>query len=293
MPGPLTLVVQPDPEAPSARLGEWLAEAGLELDVRDLAASDPLPPDLSGHRALIVLGGGEGVGDVPPPRWLDGVCELIRGAVAAEVPLLGVCLGAQVMAVALGGSVGRNPDGPEIGAGLVAKRAVASSDPLFGELPITPDVVQWHVDAVTRLPPGAQLLASSPACSVQAFRAGRLAWGVQFHIETTPAIVRAWARADAHLLTAYDVDAVLRQVEAIDADLVEVWRPFAVRFADVVTDPASVRPPRGVATTTAEPITDPGAIRAALAAELAASRAPGPHPLPQPSVRATDPEPRE
>ena len=62
---------------------------------------------------------------------------------------------------------------------------------------ITPDVLQWHFDAITALPPGAVTVASSPGCDVQAFRLGRLAWGIQFHIETTPAIVRSWATTDA------------------------------------------------------------------------------------------------
>jgi GMP synthase-like glutamine amidotransferase len=272
------LVLQPDPSDPPARLGDWLTAAGLTLDVRDLPGGAALPADLSGHSGVLVLGGSMGAQDDADHPWLADVRALLARAVQDELPTLGVCLGGQLLAVATGGRVERNPEGPEIGMQLVAKRAVAATDPLFRSLPITPDVLQWHVDAVTVLPPGAQQLASSPACENQAFRLGRLAWGLQFHIETTPEIVRDWAAQDRDL----DEDALERVVaraEALDADLAEAWQPFAEAFAAIVEDPSSVRASRGVPTTTAAPITDPAAIRAALAAEATASRAPLPHPV--------------
>jgi GMP synthase-like glutamine amidotransferase len=203
--------------------------------------------------------------------FLPDVRRLLRRAVDEELPTLGVCLGMQLLAVATGGRVERNPAGPEIGAQLVAKRAVAATDPLFAPVPITPDVLQWHVDAVTTLPPGAVQLASSPACANQAFRLGRLAWGIQFHIEMTPAIVRLWADEDAELCGDAH-EQILARASAADADFVEVWQPFAAAFAAVVADPASVRTSRAVPTHLAEPITDPAAIRAALAAEAAGAR---------------------
>jgi GMP synthase-like glutamine amidotransferase len=272
------LVVQPDPSDPPARLGDWLTAAGLSLDIRDLPGGATLPADLSEHSGVLVLGGSMGAEDDADHPWLADVRRLLARAVHDEVPTLGVCLGGQLLAVATGGRVDRNPDGPEIGAQLVAKRAVAATDPLFRSLPITPDVLQWHFDAVTVLPPGAQQLASSPTCENQAFRIGRLAWGLQFHIETTPEIVRRWAAEDRE----FDEDVlerVLARVEAVDADLVDAWRPFAEAFAGIVADPSSVRAPRSVPTTSAAPLTDPAAIRAALAAEASASRASLPHPV--------------
>jgi hypothetical protein len=191
-----------------------------------------------------------------------------------------VCLGAQLLAVANGGAVAPNPDGPEFGAQLIAKRAMASTDPLFGPLPITPDVIQWHFDAIVRMPPGAVQLASSPGCDVQAFRLGRLAWGIQFHIETTPALVRAWAAGDADALAGYDVERLLARTDAVHADIAEVWQPFAASFAGVVAEPSAVPAPRSIPTSTAAPITDPAAIRAALAAEANAARSPGVLPMP-------------
>jgi GMP synthase (glutamine-hydrolysing) len=224
-----------------------------------------------------MLGGPQSANDAD----LEPMRQLLRDAVAAELPTLTICLGAQLLAAANGGRVEPSPDGPEIGALLIAKRAAASTDPLFGSLPITPDVIQWHYDAITRLPPGAIHLASSPVCEHQAFRLGRLAWGVQFHIETTPEIVRAWAAKDARRLDGYDLDLILSRIDGAHDDIAEVWRPFAHAFADVVRDPAAVAPPRGLATSPAAPVTDPAAIRAALAAEADAARAS----LPMPSMR--------
>jgi GMP synthase-like glutamine amidotransferase len=272
---------------PPGRLDDWLREAGLEPELRAVYRGDQVP-DVEGLGALVVLGGPMGAGDDASVPYLPAVRALLRDAVSAQVPLLGVCLGAQLLAAAHGGRVGPNPEGPELGAQLVAKRSTAAADPLFGPLPITPDVVQWHYDAVLALPPGAILLASSPLCENQAYRLGRLAWGLQFHIETTPEMVRVWARDDAPRLVEYDLDAIVARADAVHADLAEVWQPFVVAFADVVRDPDAVPEPQGVRTSTAAPVTDPAAIRAALAAEAQAAHGGGgvgPHQLPMPGRR--------
>jgi GMP synthase-like glutamine amidotransferase len=275
------LVVQNSASDPLGRLGAWLADAGLEL----VEVPGPeLPADLTDFAGLVVLGGDMGVADDAIAPWLPHERALLREAVEREVPTLAICLGAQLLATASGGRVEPDPDGPEIGAQLVAKRTAASSDPLFGSLPITPDVHQWHYDAITVLPPGALLLASSPRGEHQAYRLGRLAWAVQFHIETTPDTLREWARADAPRLPEYDLDAVLARAGEVDDDFAEVWSAFAAAFAAVVRNPDSVPPARTVPSTTAAPITDPAAIRAALAAEATSARGV----LPPPTVRPPD-----
>jgi GMP synthase (glutamine-hydrolysing) len=274
------LVIQNDDSDPAGPLGDWLTGAGMSLDVRNAAAGAALPPDLDGFGGLLVLGGEVGADDDARAPWLPAVRALLREAVSRELPTLGICLGAQLLAVANGGAVAPNPDGPEFGAQLIAKRAAASTDPLFGPLPITPDVIQWHFDAIVRMPPGAVQLASSPGCDVQAFRLGRLAWGIQFHIETTPVLVRAWATGDADALEGYDVERLLSRTDAVHDDIAEVWQPFAASFAGVVAEPSAVPAPRSIPTSTAAPITDPAAIRAALAAEANAARSPGVLPMP-------------
>lgn len=278
---PRVLVVVNDESDPPGRLADWLVGAGVQLDV---VRGAELPADLSGVDGLVVLGGPMGAWDDDVAPWLPHERELLRAAVSDEVPTLAICLGAQLLAAAHGGRVERSPDGPEFGAQLVAKRTAAATDPLFGSLPITPDVLQWHVDAITALPPGAILLASSPVCENQAFRLGRLAWSVQFHIETTPEVVHGWANADAALLEGYDLDLIVSRAAAVHDDIAEVWRPFVHAFVDVVRDPAAVKPARSRPSSTAAPVTDPAAIRAALAAEAHDAR--GAHPvLPMPTRR--------
>jgi len=270
------LVVEHGPDVPIARLGDWLRQAGATLDIRGGHRSDEIPDDAAGFDGLVIMGGAMGAHDDDEAPWLAQVRRLLANAVRDRTPTLGVCLGAQLLAAATGGRVERAAH-PEIGAGLVAKRAAAATDPLFRELPIAPDVVQWHFDEITALPPSATLLAASPACEVQAFRVGTLAWGVQFHIETTLDIVRRWAESDGAQLPAYDLDHVLNGVASIDHDLVEAWQPFASAFVDVARDPATLAPRDGLPMAghrvrTAAPITDPAQIRAALAAEMQAAR---------------------
>ena len=267
MPTVLVLVLHPsDPPGP---LAGWLADAGVEVDVRAV-----VPESLAGVDGLVVLGGPQNAND---PE-LAPLRALLREAVAAEVPTLGICLGAQALAVAHGGRVEPSPECREIGAQLVAKRTAASTDPLFGARPITPDVIQWHFDAITVLPPGAVHLASSPTCEHQAFRLGRFAWGLQFHIETTPDLVRSWAIEDTGLLDGYDLDGILRRSDRAHADVAEVWQPFVRGFADIVRDPASVPAPSD----RTGDFTDPAAVRAALAREASAARAPMPMPVMRP-----------
>jgi GMP synthase (glutamine-hydrolysing) len=157
------LVIENDLDDPVARLGDWLLEAGATLDVRSAPAGDAVPDSLSGFSGLIVMGGWQNAYADDRSPWLPQVLALLTAAVGEGLPTLGVCLGGQLLAVAAGGRV-EKAETPEYGAQLVAKRQAAAQDVLFKELPITPDVLQWHVDEITQLPPRAVLLASSPAC---------------------------------------------------------------------------------------------------------------------------------
>lgn len=238
MSNPRLLVVRNDAEDDARRLGDWLAEAGAELHVVNADAGEALPPDLTGFDGLVVLGGAQTAYDVdgqPSAPWFPHLRALLRQAVSDRVATLGVCLGGQLLAGALGGRVEPAAEGPEIGAFLVAKRDVAQTDPLFAMLPFTPDVYQWHVDEITVLPPGAVLLASSPRVPHQAFRVGSRAWGVQFHIECDQPMLASWAAGDDGSLqrAGLDAETVLARCAAVEADVEEVWRPFAERFVAV------------------------------------------------------------
>ncbi len=235
MTAPRLLVVENDPADDVRRLGDWLIEAGAELHVLRPHAGDPLPSDLQGYAGLVVLGGDQSAYDgavgTPSAPWFPALKDLLRVAVGRKVPTLGVCLGGQLLADALGGRVERG-EHPEAGAYLVARRDAAAGDPLFAGVPFTPDVYQWHRDEITRLPPGALLLAASAFVPNQAFRVGARAWGVQFHVECDLAMLAGWARHDAVFLAelGLDPDAVLARCGAVATDVEEVWRPFAGRF---------------------------------------------------------------
>jgi len=239
------LVVVPHPTDPPARLGQWLRDAGLELDERHLGAGDPLPADLGGYDGLLVLGGPQSSLDpaeVSPE--LVGVRALLDQAVAADVPTLAVCLGAQLLAQVGGGSTRVGVEGPEVGACLVGKRDAADADPLFAPLPLSPDVLQFHHDEIDRLPTGATLLASSVMYPHQAYRVGQHVYGIQFHVETDDAIVRQWAESDSVCVAAsgLDVDTICARAAAVHPDMAEVWAPFAGRFAALVQQHAGRRP---------------------------------------------------
>jgi GMP synthase-like glutamine amidotransferase len=167
---------------------------------------------------------------------LVAVRELLRQALAADFPTLAICLGAQLLAQAGGGRVRIGVDGPEVGALLVAKRDAADADPVFGPLPLTPDVMQFHHDEISELPAGATLLASSPVYANQAFRVGRYVYGLQFHIETTPEIIHDWAEQDEVGVAAspWDRETICRLSDAAHPHIEEAWAPFAARFADLV-----------------------------------------------------------
>jgi GMP synthase (glutamine-hydrolysing) len=231
------LVVVPHETDPPARLGDWLRGAGMELDERHLGTGDTLPAGLTGFDGLVVLGGPQSAReDETTSPELVGVRDLLRQALDADFPTLAICLGAQLLAVVGGGSVRKGIDGPEVGATLVAKRDAADADPVFGPLPLSPDVIQFHHDEIAELPTGATLLASNPFYANQAFRVGRHVYGLQFHIETTPEIVHEWAERDVVGVAAspHDRETICLRSDAAHPDVEEAWQPFAARFADLV-----------------------------------------------------------
>ena len=228
------LVIENDPTDDIRRLGEWLTDAGLRLSTVRPHAGEPLPETLDGYDGLVVLGGGQRA--YRPDGWLPACESLLRKAVRYRVPTLAICLGAQLLATANGGRVAPGSAGPEIGPALVARRDAAETDPLFALVPFTPDVIQWHHDEITVLPPGATVLAASTRYPHQAFRVGPAAWGLQFHIEPDPAMVADWARQNQAVLAELgrDPEQLVAAATAVMDDLVEVWQPFAQRFAALI-----------------------------------------------------------
>lgn len=243
------LVLQPAEDDPLGPMHDWLVEAGADVRLVRPYTGDPVPADLAGVDALICLGGPMDADADAEHPWLVDVRALLGAAVRGGTPVLAICLGAQLLALATGGGVRRMPDGPEAGLRLVAKRDAAAADPLLGALPFTPDVMQFHSDEVHRLPADATLLAAGQHCPHQAFRVGPAAWGLQFHIETTPALVRRWmAESPETAATMPPAQHHPGVLEDGHADLAETWRPIVATFVEIADAHRSASPHRPAST---------------------------------------------
>jgi GMP synthase (glutamine-hydrolysing) len=172
---------------------DWIVERlglpweRIELVVVYEGEALPDPHELAG----VVMTGSSALVSAREP-WSERAAAWLREAVATGTPLLGICYGHQLLAHALGGRVGRNPRGREIGTVALELHAAAREDPLLGGLPAQLKVQATHVESVLELPPGARLLASSATDPHQAFACGERAWGVQFHPEFDAEVVRTY-----------------------------------------------------------------------------------------------------
>ena len=222
-------------------MGEWLRAAGAALQVVRPYDGEVLPDDLTGHSGMLVLGGEMGAYDDASHPWLTDVKRLVVRAVDDRTPVLGVCLGHQLAAVALGGEVRVNPLGQQIGVLGVGWTPPAYDDELLGPVaalgtgPEDVPAVQWNNDVVTRLPEGAVELARTERGEVQAARFAPSVWGVQWHPEAGEEIIGTWADADRDdaFERGVDVDAYVRDVAAARERVCATWPLLAERFADL------------------------------------------------------------
>jgi len=182
------LVAQSDGGVPIGGFGPPLRDRGVDLVVWKAWQETP-PASLDGYSGLIVLGGAANPDQDSSFPWLEHERRLLREALDRDLPVLGGCLGAELLAQVLGGEVG--PLVPaEIGWVDVQAHAAAADDPLYRQLPSRLPAFAWHSYQLAP-PPGSVLLASSPAAP-QAFRFGERAWGLQFHLEATAGTIRRW-----------------------------------------------------------------------------------------------------
>jgi GMP synthase (glutamine-hydrolysing) len=218
--------IQPDPQVPVDRFGPWLASNRVLVRAVPLWQRDvPDVADLGD--GLIVLGGIMSAHDAAEHAWIEPLKHLMVAAVEAEIPTLAICLGHQLLAEAFGGQVTvGHPAGGEHGAYQVTWHAGAADDPLLGRLAESGRSLfpESHADAVTRLPSGAEQLASTESYPNQAFRVGS-AVGVQFHPEASPDLMGRWAAAGGE-----DGRTMRRAMHAQDTEVSRNGRLLAQAF---------------------------------------------------------------
>ncbi len=228
-------ILQHVPVEPPGRIAPWALEHGLGIERIRLWADDPLP-DAGQLDALVVLGGPMSVDDETEHPWLADEKALVREAVDAGAPVLGVCLGAQLIADALGGNVAPMKT-PQIGVFDVETTPAAGEHPLTEAWPARFAPLHWHGDRIVELPDEATLLATSKACQEQAFAIGDEVLGLQFHLELEardigPMIEAAdgqdalgdgdWVQPGDEIEAALEDDT---ELAAILADTLDAWAP--------------------------------------------------------------------
>ena len=193
------LVLQHIACEPPGEFEDVLLERGARLHRVELDEGEPMP-DWHDFDAIVAMGGPMSVNDETEHPWLVAEKRSIGEAVREGVPYWGACLGVQLLAASLGARVYAGPV-PEVGVLEVTLTGEGRDDPVFASLPDTFETLQWHQDTFD-LPEGAVRLASSPAYPNQAFRFGRSAYGVQFHVEVSESMAHEWAEVPAYVRSA-------------------------------------------------------------------------------------------
>ena len=202
------LVFQHDPREDAALLGHALSRHGHRLRVLRLDLGQPLPADLDDVDGVVSMGGPMNVDESAKHAWMPGEMAMLRAAHEARKPVVGVCLGAQLIAAALGGKVAAMAK-PEVGWHALTLSPAGATDPLLAGQPLS--VVQFHLHGqqVTELPAGAANLASTPACRNQAFRVGFRTYAFQYHVECDEAHIQRFAQDELVQRSPGGVQAVL------------------------------------------------------------------------------------
>ena len=212
---------------------DFLAEDGIPWDAVELDQGEEIPP-LDGYDVLCVMGGPMDTWQEDAYPWLAAEKRAIREAVRERgMPVLGVCLGAQLLAEAVGGEVGPMA-APEIGVRDIELTAKGRQDPLFAGVESRFETLQWHSYEVTRLPPDGRVLARNAGCAIQVFAVGATAYGIQGHLEQTARTVPEWGQVPeyAAALEAALGQGALGRLEAEIASRLEGFNSVARRLYD-------------------------------------------------------------
>jgi len=230
------LVLQHIACEPPGAFEDVLVAAGADIHRVELDEGDALPP-WQDFVAIVAMGGPMSVNDDAELPWLTAEKQAIADAVRAGVPYWGSCLGVQLLAAALGARVYSGTQ-PEVGVLPVTLTDEGRSDPVFAGLPAEFLTLQWHGDTFD-VPEGGVLLASSPAFPNQAFRVGRTAYGVQFHVEVTEQMAREWAGVPAYaeyadrVLGAGGIDRLMADFDAARERMLDVGRRMFERWVEI------------------------------------------------------------
>jgi len=214
-----------------------LRERDARITRVELDEGEPLPD--RPFDAIVAMGGPMSVNDEDEHPWLRDEKRLLAEAVKGGTPVWGACLGVQLLASSLGARVFAGPE-PEVGLLPVTLTEEGRADPVLGSLPPEVITLQWHGDTFD-LPEAATLLASSPAYPNQAFRV-RNAYGVQFHLEVTPAMAEEWSRVPAYaeyadrVLGPGSLPRLLDSFEASAGDLLDHGRRMFESWIDAIVE---------------------------------------------------------
>ena len=207
----ILVIIHVESEGPGT-LGTFLESKGMELVIGRLYAGDRLPQNLREFSAVVSMGGPMNVYEEDTYSYLREETIFLEKALNADMPILGVCLGSQMIAKAAGAPV-KVGAVKEVGWGTISLSDAARSDPFFQGLPQTFDVFQWHED-MFHIPQGGTLLAGSEICPHQAFRF-RNAVGLQFHVEVTAEILGEWFAGSPQ----YDLEQILGRYQRLRQEL--------------------------------------------------------------------------
>ena len=230
------LVLRHVPHEGLGLIADLLREAGLTYSYLDLFDNPPRHVDVSRLAALVVMGGPMNVDETVKHSYLAHELEWIRAAVLSGLPVLGICLGSQLLAKALGARV-YAAERKEIGWYEIELLSAAADDPLLGDCRPRETVFQWHGDTFD-LPEGSAWLARSDDAAHQAFRYGAQAWGLQFHVELTPQVLDLWLRepgmcAELERLSYIDRDEIRRRAELEFPQLMRLGRNALSSFVEL------------------------------------------------------------
>ncbi len=228
------LVIQNDPHTPAAMVGERIAARGADMSTVHPHDGGDLPTTPEGYDAALVLGGPMAADDDARYPAFAPMVELLRDFHEADKPVLGICLGAQLLARSFGGKVRRFEGGLEFGYVPLSVTEAGAADPLLSGNGRKLRIMQWHEDTFD-LPPNAVQLIAGDTCVAQAFRVGRATYAFQGHFEADEALVERWLTAHGHILPRhYGAESAAHKVRVLQES--GLYGAAQRRFATALSD---------------------------------------------------------